>query len=274
MRKSVFKSEAGRDVFRTYYNQILSQFPFRQQFIETSFGKTFILAAGEEPNPPVILLHGSCSNSAFWFPEMMALSSSFRVYAIDIIGEAGNSEEYRPDIDSDDFAIWMKEVLDGLGLEKAVFIGNSLGGWMALKFATAYPERVSQLALIASSGLAEVRRQFLDKIAQTLQSDDSVKVDSDLIGENNIPKEVLEFMNLIVESYNPIEYMPVYSDNKLKRLNMPVLFIDGENDVIIDAQQSAQRLSSLLPSAKVHLLENCGHVIPNAIEYLVPFLMN
>lgn len=274
MKNSVFKTEAGRDKFRAYYKQVLSQFPFGQQFITTSLGRTFILTAGEESNPPIILLHGSCSNSAFWFPEMVALSSNYRVYAVDIIGEAGNSEEYRPDLNSDAFAIWMKDVLDGLGLEKTVIIGNSLGGWMALKFATAYPERVSKLVLIASSGLAEVRSQFISNVAQTRQVDGTVPIDPGIIGEQDIPQEVLEFMNLIVESYNPIERLPVYTDNQLQRLNMPVLFIDGENDAIIDAVQSAERLSHLVPSAKIHLLTNCGHVITNSIEYINPFLLN
>jgi len=64
-----------------------------------------MLTAGQESNPPIILLHGSCSNSKFWFPEIMALSNNFRGYAVDIIGEAGNSEEYRPDLSSDAFAL-------------------------------------------------------------------------------------------------------------------------------------------------------------------------
>jgi len=65
------------------------------------------------------------SNSAFWFPEIMALSNDYRVCAVDIIGEAGSSEEYRPDIDSDAFALWMKDVLNALSIERAVLIGNS-----------------------------------------------------------------------------------------------------------------------------------------------------
>jgi len=171
------------------------------------------------------------------------------VYAVDIIGEAGNSEEYRPDLYTNAFSLWMKDVLDALGLEKAILIGNSLGGWMAPKFATAYPERVSKLVLVASAGLAEIRRQFIDNVAKTRQSNENAPVDSAIIGENDIPKEVFDFMNLIVESYDPIDYLPVYADNQLCQLTIPVLFIDGENDVIIDARQSAQRLSQLVSSA-------------------------
>ncbi|OQA71517.1 MAG: Carboxylesterase YbfK [Firmicutes bacterium ADurb.Bin248] len=274
MKTSVFKTEEGRDKVRAYYNRILGAFPFEQQYVETALGRTFILTAGHASNPPVILLHGSCSNSAFWFPEIMALSAQFRVYAVDIIGEAGNSEEYRPDLTSDAFALWMEDVLDALSLERAVLIGNSLGGWMALKFATAYPDRVSKLILIASAGLAQIRPQFLANAEQARQEDGTVPVNPTIIGEQSIPKEVLDFMNLIVESYNPIQDLPVYADEEIQRLDMPVLFVDGEEDAIIDAEKSAQNLSRLVPSAVIRLLPNCGHMVTNAIEYIIPFLMN
>ena len=273
MKTSVFKTEEGRDKVRACYNRILGAFPFEQKYVETALGRTFILTAGHSSNPPVILLHGSCSNSAFWFPEIMALSTQFRVYAVDIIGEAGNSEEYRPDLTSDAFALWMKDVLNALSLERAVLIGNSLGGWMALKFATAYPDRVSKLILIASAGLAQIRPQFLANAEQARQKDGTVPVNPTIIGEQSISKEVLDFMNLIVESYNPIQDLPVYADEELQRLNMPVLFVDGEEDVIIDAEKSAQKLACLIPSTEIHLRPNCGHMVTNAIEYIIPFLM-
>ncbi|PKM60660.1 MAG: hypothetical protein CVU99_06945 [Firmicutes bacterium HGW-Firmicutes-4] len=272
MKHSVFKSSTKRDKFRGYYSQVLSQFPFAQKYIDTKFGQTFMLTAGEDSKPPVILLHGSCSNSAFWFPEIMALSNTYRVYAVDIIGEAGNSEEYRPDINSDAFALWLKEVLDVLGLEKAIVIGNSLGGWMALKFATTYPECVLKVCLLASAGLAEIQPQFISTVEQAQQDDGTAPVDSAIIGEHGIPREVLAFMNLIVESYNPIQHLPVFADEQLQQLNMPVLFVCGEDDVIIDTGRSAQRLSRLVPSAEIHLLKNCGHVMTNSIEYILPFL--
>ena len=213
MKKSVFKSEALRDKFRAHYSQVLSQLPFEQRYISTKFGQTFMITAGEDTNPPVILLHGSCSNSAFWFPEIMALSSTYKVYAVDIIGEAGNSEDVRPDVNSDAFALWIKEVLEILRLEKVIMIGNSLGGWVAIKFTTVFPESVSKLCLLASSGLAEIKPQFVENLEMTKQNDENVQVDESIIGEQNMPKEVLDFMNLIIESYNPIPHLPVYQTN-------------------------------------------------------------
>jgi len=272
MKNSVFKSPEWRDRMRAYYHGILSTFPFEQRYVDTSYGQTFLLAAGPESSPPVILIHGSNSNSEFWFPEIMALSAQFRVYAVDIIGEAGNSEEYRPDLETNDFALWLRDVLTALGIEKCVIIGNSLGGWMSLKFATTYPECVSKLVLIAAAGLAPVHPQFLQNVQDTRQDDGSVPITSDIIGASDIPKEVLEFMNLMAQSYSPIQELPLFDDGPLLKLNMPVIFIDGEDDVIINVKESALRLSRLIPSAKTHLIPNCGHVITNAMEYILPFL--
>ena len=272
MKQSVFKTEAGRDKVRAYYNNVLSRFPFGQQYVDTSCGKTFLLTAGSPENEPVILLHGSVSNSAFWFPEMMALSGQYRVYAADIPGEAGNSCEYRPDLMTDDFALWLKDVLDALGISRATIIGNSLGGWMALKFATAFPERAKRLALIAASGIAPIRLSFLQGVTHGKQAGDPVKVTTEILGGQGIPKEVLDFMNLMAESYNPIEELPLFTDEQLRRLVMPVLFIGGEEDAIIDAQSSIERLMRLVPYAQTHLLPGCGHAVFNAMDYLAPFL--
>ncbi len=272
MAHSVYKSSESRDKFRDYYRNVLGRLPFGQQYVETAFGRTFLLTAGQDSNPPIILLHGACSNSASWFQEMTALSENYRAYAVDIVGEAGNSEEFRPDLRSDAFALWMKDVLDALGIDHAVFIGNSLGGWTALKFAAAFPERVSKVVLIASAGISQIRPQYLSDVAQARREDGTVPMTPEIIGEQSMPKAVLDFVNLIIESYNPIQELPLYTDEQLRRLNMPVLFIAGEDDVIIDSAESAQRLTSLVPSAEIHVLPHCGHVVFNALSIIIPFL--
>lgn len=257
---------------RAYYNGILSGFPFEKKYIETPFGQTFLLAAGDCSKPPIMLLHGSNSNSAFWFPEIMALSATHRVYAVDILGEAGNSEEYRPDLCGSDFADWLKSVQEELGIDTVCVVGNSLGGWMALKFAAEYPERVSSLILLASAGLAPVRNQFLQNVRDAGTEDGFVPISADILGESDIPKEILEFMNLIAASYEPIRELPVFEDDRLSRLKMPLAFIDGDKDEIIDCEASAKRLMRLVPNAKIHIVHGGGHVITNAIEYIRPLL--
>ncbi len=270
---NVFKTEESRDMIRSRYNQILSNFPFKQLYVETSFGKTFILESGDSGNPPLILLHGSCSNSAFWFGEISMLSNMFHVLAVDIIGEAGNSEEIRLDVNKDGYADWLKEVLYALSIEKAIVMGNSLGSWMALKFSVKYPDCVSKLILIAPSGLSEQNADFIERTKNALLKNESLSLDSSVTQGNAMPKEVEEFINLILWGYNPItEELPTFTNEQIARLVMPVLYIAGKNDIIIDTVSAAQRLSKLIANAEVHVLENTGHIVLNSLEYVIPFL--
>jgi pimeloyl-ACP methyl ester carboxylesterase len=270
---TVFKTAQSRDNIRARYNQILGAFPFAQKYVDTAFGRTFVLENGDPGKETLILLHGSCSNSAFWFGEICALSDRFHVFAADIIGEAGNSNENRPKLNSDGYADWLREVLDALGIKKAVVAGNSLGGWLALKFAAKYPQRVLKLILIAASGLSGQSSDLLNKAQNAVAQNDPITVDPALTGASALPQEVMEFINLIISGYNPItQQLPVLSDGQLEKLNMPVLFIAGKNDIMVDTIAAAQRLGSCIPGAEIHLLENTGHVVLNALEYMIPFL--
>jgi pimeloyl-ACP methyl ester carboxylesterase len=272
MTQSVFKSPEARAQFRAVYCAILSRFPFAQTYVETAYGRTFVLRAGEERNPPAVVLHGSCSNSVFMAPEIMALSQTHSVYAVDIVGEAGNSADVRPRLETDDFALWLRDVLDGLAVKSAVLVGNSLGGWTALKFAVSFPERVSSLVLVAPGGLSGQNREITDRAAKAKANDETLTVDASVTGAA-LPKEVEDFMNLIFASYNPFtDILPVFSDGQLKKLIMPVLFVGGENDAMLDAPAAARRLEKLLPNAEIRLLPNAGHMILNAPEYILPFL--
>lgn len=272
-RTSVFKSEAGRDRIRAYYNGILSRFPLTQRTVPTAFGETFVLEAGDSGNPPVVLLHGSCSNSAAWLGDMAALTAFYHVFAADIPGEPGNSEDRRLDFLSDEYPRWLCKVLDGLLIQRAVVIGNSMGGWLALQFAAAYPQRTAALALLAPSGIVEPKAAFLDRILDVAGNPDSAKAATDAVmGGADVPPEVLEFMALILDNFIPFTgALPVLDDAQVQSLSMPVLYIAGTGDAAIDSSQAAHRLISLAPHAQTILLDG-AHVITTAANHIIPFL--
>jgi pimeloyl-ACP methyl ester carboxylesterase len=124
----VFKSKEGRHRILSYYGGLLDavSFSYRERYVGTAFGKTYVLEAGETDKPAVVLLHGSCSNSAAWYGDIPVLSERYHVFSIDIVGDAGNSEESRLDQKTEEFESWLKEVLDGLGIEKAVLLRRAL----------------------------------------------------------------------------------------------------------------------------------------------------
>lgn len=273
MKTSVYQSAEKKESFRAVYNQFLSAMPFAQRMIETPFGETFLLEAGDAKNPAVLLLHGSCSNSAFWFNDIMQLMRDYHVVAVDIPGEAGNSSEFRLSLDSKDYADWLLSVLDALSISRVRLAGNSLGGWMALKFATTYPGRVEKLMLFASGGLAQIRADFLERAQAAEEAEESLTFEEDVAGDTQIPQEIIDFLNLILDSYNPLNIpMPLFAAEQLMRLTMPVLYVAGLADELLDSRAGEAALKASVPHAEVHLLPDAGHMITTPYEWMLPFL--
>jgi pimeloyl-ACP methyl ester carboxylesterase len=182
--------------------------PFIKRYVSTEFGDTFVLEAGDPSAEPVVLLHGSCTNSAFWFNEIMALMPKYHVFAVDIIGEAGNSAEYRPDLKSEEFSQWLNETLEKLGISNVILCGNSLGSWLALNYAVRYPNNVKELLLFAPAGLSKLNDVYLEKAEEANETDESLAM-ADGAG---MPQVIVDFINLILSGFNPIsEELPQYS---------------------------------------------------------------
>ncbi|MBA2655424.1 MAG: alpha/beta hydrolase [Tatlockia sp.] len=91
--------------------------------------------------------------------NVASLSKHFRIYAIDIIGEAGKSAGTRPKIT--EYSIWLKEVFDALGISKAALCGASIGGTIAHQFALTFPQYIDSLIMIAPPSLLKMRISFI-----------------------------------------------------------------------------------------------------------------
>jgi len=106
--------------------------------------------AGE--GPPLVLLHGAGDNALDWQWVMPALAATHRVYAPDL---PGSPESARPAADYSPafFERFVAAFVDALGIGRATFVGNSLGGQIALRLALSEPARVNALVLVDSAGL-------------------------------------------------------------------------------------------------------------------------
>jgi pimeloyl-ACP methyl ester carboxylesterase len=137
--------------FFTAYDALLRRWelPLDQVELTSEFGTTHVNACGPTEAPPLLLLAGHGATSAVWFAVAPALAKTHRVYAIDLIGDAGRSvmgggRFTKPA----DLHTWLTTVLDGLQLTRTSLCGHSYGSWLALTYALHAPHRVDRLALI------------------------------------------------------------------------------------------------------------------------------
>lgn len=275
---SIFKSPAGRQFILDQYDKMLASYDFvyRERYVDTSYGLTYILESGSPDLPPIFLFHGSTSNSAAWFADINELSQHFHVFAVDLIGDAGHSSEIRLDMKSNEYAMWIRDIFTELGIEKAAIMGNSLGAWMCLKFASVFPEYVDRIVLLAASGIAPVRLMFVLRLIlfSLLGGKGGESITRMVYGKDKIPQEVIDYVKLISENYMPYTgEVPVLADSELRRLDMPVLYIAGEDDKLTNAPKCARRLNKLLPGPRIYVLKDTGHVIYNILDKALPFLL-
>jgi pimeloyl-ACP methyl ester carboxylesterase len=96
----------------------------------------------------VLLLPSMAATATLWQPNVAALSRHFRTYAVDVIGQVGKSIPTCRIRSRHDFADWLADVMDGLGLRRACLVGSSYGAFLAMNQALLMPERVERLVLI------------------------------------------------------------------------------------------------------------------------------
>ncbi|MEA4811068.1 MAG: alpha/beta hydrolase [Anaerolineaceae bacterium] len=102
----------------------------------------------------ILLLHGLALEGRIWRPMIEAYESQVRFIAPDLRGH-GMSSVGEADGSLLQIAEDVKALLDALGIEKVCMLGHSMGGYIALAFAKAYPERLDSLVLLTSNVRAD-----------------------------------------------------------------------------------------------------------------------
>jgi pimeloyl-ACP methyl ester carboxylesterase len=280
--KSIYKSAEGERAIRERYIEMLKHWPVpnRQLRVPTREGETFVVASGPESAPPLVLLHGGMANSAMWMGDVAAWAAHFRVYAVDLIGEAGLSAPSRPRLQSEAHAFWLDDVMRELGLSSASLVGVSLGGWLALDYATRRPLRVDSLSVICPAGVGRQRISIVFKTIplRFMGRWGSRKASELVLGKgpaNPSPalRYFMSFVALIHRNFRArVVKLPVFSDSALRRLNMPVMAIVGGQDVLFDSAETRRRLEANVPGVEIRFYPEAGHLIPGQTAATLDFL--
>lgn len=274
---TIYKSEAGASEIRQRYREVLATWPVPAEHVRvpTREGETFVVVSGPEDAPPVLLLHGSGANTTQWQADVPSWARHFRTYAVDLIGEPGLSAPSRPSLGSDAYALWLDDVLDGLGITSASIVGMSLGGWMALDYATRRPERVSRLALLCPGGLGRQTTGWMFKaLFLGLFGRWGIRRSARTVTGLDMPNAgpVLDDLVLTFRQFKPRRWLPLFSDGALRGLSMPVLVVVGGRDVMFDSAGTARRVRECVPHATVDVLPEVGHAIFGQTDAVLAFL--
>jgi pimeloyl-ACP methyl ester carboxylesterase len=228
------------------------------------------LRAGAE-RLPLLLLHGTLSNSSMWMSDAAALSRDRRVFAIDIPGEPGLSEERRLSWEPPIAAAWLAQVVAGLGLARFALLGLSLGGWISLAYATRPRAEANEaraelaaLALLCPAGIGRTRSSFMLKamLAGLRGERGLASLSRSLYGDVEPPPGALEAGKLLMGSTNArMEEPRIYSDEELARISAPLFLAVGSKDSLLSSRQTAARIARLLPEAELLVLKGAGHTL-------------
>jgi pimeloyl-ACP methyl ester carboxylesterase len=275
---NIYKSEAGRQAVEGQYRRVLERWPVarEQRMVSTCQGDTFVIVSGNPSAPPLVLFHGSGTNSASWMRDVATWGQDHRVYAVDMIGEAGLSAPSRPPLTSSAYAEWLDDVWSGLGLAKASVVGISLGGWLGLDFAIRRPNRVASLSLVSPAGIGRQNSMLLLKVGVLrLFGTWGLLKSLDLVSGRSaaIPKPMVDALLLVFRNFRPrMDRIPRFTDADLAGLSMPVQIVVGSDDALLNSSETRERVERFVRNARVTYIENAGHILPPQTATVAEFL--
>jgi len=225
----------------------------------------------------ILLIHGYASWSYTWNAVIPALATHYHVLAPDLVG-FGLSD--KPDLKYgfDLFANQLKEFLEKKGVARAILIGNSKGGGVAIQFVNRYPNSVTRLVLVDTAGASDefnIYQLFLKFAFSPLMRDfpkspdmagmilkdilyyDASKVTQEQINMYYLPFTTEGVMNA---GWKAMTAGPdVFPDEYFMNIRVPTLVLWGENDKLTPVDQSKMRLE-LIPDSRREVIQNCGHL--------------
>jgi len=264
---SVFRNELGKNKVLTEYDLIIESIgiPFEEKYFDTCLGRTHVIISGQVEKPPIILIHAFYATAASWYQNLKILSENYRVYTVDIIGDPNKSEPIKLIRNLNDFIKWFNDLMHELKIEKADFIGNSVGAFHVVNFALHSPEKVKRMILI---GPAATFRQIMPFYLNTFPGGMTgfsflVKYAVKWI-ENRVPFEdkfrKLFYLTLKYgKSANQV-FPKVFTNEELGKIKTPTLLIYGDKEVIYDINKSIERAKKYMNNLIVKIVSNANHI--------------
>ena len=248
--------------------------------------ETYVLI-GEESPCPTVLVHGGVGNTIEWADLVPRLATPPVIPDRPGFGLTSRID-YRHVVFRADAARWLLDLTNGLAVDKIDLVGNSMGGFFAIAFATAHPERVRRLVLSGAAGglfpkpglflqlwatpgigalIAKIpfrdtetlrRRAFGSYLAhpERIAADllDVALLRINLPGKADTNRAILQAVATI-RGWRP----ELRLDDALAALTVPTLFVCGEHDSLCPPD-IARELTTRMPDVHITVIPDAGHI--------------
>lgn len=270
MPATVYRSAEGEARVGALYDEALAALgtDYVSLTVGTRLGDTHVLTVGPEDAPPALFLPGGNFLNPTCLRWFLPLAREYRLYAPDLVGHPGFSARERPSPSGDGHAFWVKDLLDGLGLERVPLVGLSYGAGVAIRAMGHSPERVSRAALVSPAAVAvgSVPRMLLEVAAPMLlyrlrpTSKRLLRAAEPILTE---PEDLA--VRQLGAIYQHVKLDPGLprkaTEEELEGFEGPVAVFASEHDVFFPAQAVLERAANIFPNL-VHAerLKGCRHV--------------
>ena len=251
---------------------------FQQGWMDAGGISTRYLHSGPEDQPALILLHGVGGHAEAYVRNLKAHAPHFSTWAIDMIGH-GWSDLATTDLEIRHYIDHLLRFMDAAGIEKASLSGESLGGWVAARFAIDHPDRIDRLVLNTAGGsqadpavMAKIKElsmraatdpswEFIRTRLEWLMADKS-KVYDDLVATRQAmySRDGMEEgmrHNMILQEME-VRQRNIIRAEDYARIQAPTLVLWTSDDPTADVGEG-RRIASMIPGALFTVMDGCGH---------------
>ncbi|HEY8172598.1 MAG TPA: alpha/beta hydrolase [Dehalococcoidia bacterium] len=229
--------------------------------------------------PAIVLIHGFGGHTYHYRRMIPSLAREHRVIAVDLKGFGYSERDANAGLSHEDQVAMLKKLLRRLDVDRALFVGHSMGGAVVQRLAAHHPEMVDGLVLIASvSGGAEearIRRRmklppapiarriipYFGKFAASrllgASFYDSAYLSDDIRAEYLRPGRIKGSMDGLLAMMRDGAHDPDIDQSKI---TMPVLIVNGAQDRIVPLSM-AQKIRKRIPQARLVVIEHAKHAV-------------
>ncbi len=246
--------------------------------------KDYYWVLGEKKKPPLLLLHGYTGNHNDLLSVAESLREKYFVIVPDLPGW-GKSPRFKKDLSIENYALYLKTLLDSLGINKITLVGHCMGTAVCIELAVRFPNLVEQLFLVSTPYISGTMSEnvFLHLANITQKSPKKIRrvffiwrsrffttpLSFYILKVHSIRKKINLIMHYI--KIQPSQQEDAVEENffsgihynydKVKKIQVPIHLIHGSNDVII-GRNDAVKFHELIPSSTLEFIPHSGHIPP------------